>query len=143
VTARLVAPKYALLSGTAALLLGAWSASALASNGFDTQCTEANDALPAPKIPAPSLTIEVTEHGLTIASAHMDAPEAKSGSKSAVSPALADVTKQLSTDDLDEQAGTDESAGTNTQPPGAALRLPGVSDANLPRFRRQMYRIDI
>ena len=142
-TARLVAPKYTLLSGTAALLLGAWSASALASNGFDTHCTEANDALPAPKFPAPSLTIEVAEHGLTIASVHMDATAAKSGSKSAVSPALADVTKQLSTDDLDEQAGADESAGTNTQPPGAALRLPGVSDANLPRFRRQMYRIDI
>ncbi len=142
-TARLVAPKYTLLSGTVALLLGAWSASALASNGFDTHCTEANDALPAPKIPAPSLTIEVAEHGLSIASVHMDAPAAKSHSKSAVSPALADVTRQLSTDDLDEQAGADESAGTNTQPPGAALRLPGVSDANLPRFRRQMYRIDI
>lgn len=142
-TARLVAPKYTLLSGTAALLLGAWSASALASNGFDTHCTEANDALPAPKIPAPSLTIEVAEHGLSIASVHRDAPAAKSGSKSAVSPALADVTKQLSTDNLNEQAGADESVGTNTQPPGAALRLPGVSDANLPRFRRQMYRIDI
>ena len=142
-TARLVAPKYTLLSSTVALLLGAWSASALASNGFDTHCTEANDALPAPKIPAPSLTIEVAEHGLSIASVHMDAPAAKSRSKSAVSPALADVTRQLSTDDWDEQAGADESAGTNTQPPGAALRLPGVSDANLPRFRRQMYRIDI
>ncbi len=142
-TAPLVAPKYALLSGTAALLLGAWSASAFASNGFDTLCTEANNALPTPTIPAPSLTIEVAEHGLTIASADMDTPAAKSDSKSAVSPALADVTKKLSTDDLDEQAGADESAGTNTQPPGAALRLPGVSDANLPRFRRQMYRIDI
>jgi len=143
VTARLVAPKYTLLSGTVALLLGAWSASALASNGFDTHCTEANDALPAPKIPAPSLTIEVAEHGLSIASVHMDATAAKSGSESAVSPALADVTRQLSTDDLNEQAGADESVGTITQPPGAALRLPGVSDANLPRFRRQMYRIDI
>ncbi len=142
-TARLVAPKYALLSGTAALLLGAWSASALASNGFDTHCTEANDALPAPEIPAPSLTIKVAEHGLTIASAPMDAPAARSGSESAVSPALADVTKELSTDDPDEQAGADDSANTNTQLPGAALRLPGVSDANLPRFRRQMYRKDI
>ena len=125
--ARLVAPKYALISGTATLLFGAWSGSALASNGFDAHCAESNDALPAPEIPAPSLTIEVAEHG----------------SESAVSPALADVTKKLSTDNLDEQAGADESSDTNTQPPGSALRLPGVSEANLPRFRRQMYRIDI
>jgi len=143
VTTRLVAPKYALLGGTAALLLSAWSASAFASNGFDTHCAEANDALPTPKIPAPSLTIEVVEHGLTIASADLDTAAAKSDSKSAVSPALADAAEKLSTDDLDEQAGADESAGTNTQPPGAALRLPGVSDENLPRFRRQMYRKDI
>ena len=142
-TARLVAPKYALLCGTAALLLGAWSVSAFASNGFDTHCTEANNALPTPKIPAPSLTIEVAEHGLTIAAAEMDTPAAKSDNKSAVSPALADVTKKLSADDLDEQAGADESANTITQPPGAGLRLPGVSDENLPRFRRQMYRKDI
>ena len=139
-TARLVAPKYALLSGTVALLLGAWSASALASNGFDTHCTEADDALPAPKIPAPSLTVEVAEHGLTVASAHMDAPAAKPGSESAVSPALADVTKNPS---VDEQDDADESTGSSTQRPRSVLRLPGVSDANLPRFRRQMYRTDI
>ena len=142
-TARLVAPKYALLSGTVALLLGAWSASALASNGFDTHCTEADDALPAPKIPAPSLTVEVAEHGLTIASTHMDAPAAKPGSESAVSPALADVTKNPSVDDLDEQADADESTRSSTRSPRSMLRLPGVSDANLPRFRRQMYRTDI
>ncbi len=141
--ARLVAPKYALIGGTAALLFGVWSGSALASNGFDAHCTESNDALPAPKIPAPSLTIEVAEHGLTFASADMDATAAKPGSEPAVSPALADVTKKLSTENLDEQAGADESFDTNTQPPGSALRLPGVSEANLPRFRRQMYRIDI
>jgi hypothetical protein len=123
--------------------LGAWSASALASNGFDAQCTEADDALPASKIPTPSLTVEVAEHALTIASAHMDAPAAKPGSESVVSPALADVTKEPSTDDLDNQADADESTGSNTQPPGPALRLPGVSDENLPHFRRQMYRTDI
>jgi hypothetical protein len=123
--------------------LGAWSASALASNGFDTHCTEADDVLPAPKIPAPTLTVEVAEHGLTIASAHMDAPAANPGSESAVSPALADVTKNPSVDDLDEQANADESTGPSTQPPRSVLRLPGVSDADLPRFRRQMYRTDI
>ena len=142
-TARLVAPKYALLGGTVALLLGAWSASALASNGFDTHRTETDDALPAPNIPAPSLTVEVAEPGLTIASAHIDAPAAKPGSESAVSPAWADVTKNPPTDDLDKQADADESTGSKTQPPGPALRLPGVSDENLPHFRRQMYRTDI
>jgi hypothetical protein len=63
--------------------------------------------------------------------------------ESAVSPALADATKKPSTDDLDKQADADESTGSNTQPPGPALQLPGVSDANLTRFRRQMYRTDI
>ena len=142
-TARLVAPKHALLGSTVALLLGAWSTSALASNGFDTDCTETDNALPAPQIPTPSLTVEVAEHGLTIASAHLDAPAAIPGNESVVSPALADVAKKPSTDDLDKQADADESTGFNTQPPGPALQLPGVSDANLPRFRRQMYRTDI
>jgi hypothetical protein len=73
----------------------------------------------------------------------MNAPAANPGNESAVSPALADVTKKPSTDDLDNQADADESTGSNTQTPGPALRLPGVSDASLPRFRRQMYRTDI
>ena len=142
-TARLVTPKYALLSGTAAVLLGAWSMSALASNGFETHCSAATRALPAPEIPVPSLTVKVVEHGLTSAAADMDAPTAESVSEPDVAPALADVTTKSSGNAVEKQAGVDESAGTASEPPGSALQLPGVSEADLPRFRRQMYRTDI
>ena len=142
-TARLVTPKYALLGGTAALLLGAWSVSALASNGFDSHCVEATNELPAPEIPTPSLNIEVAEHGITRASADMDAPAAASHSDSSVLPALADVATKTSSDAVEEQSGADESASTTSERPESALQLPGVSEADLPRFRRQMYRTDI
>jgi len=143
VTARLVAPKYALLSGTAVLLLGVWNVNALASNGFDTHCTEASNELPAAEIPAPSLAIKVAEHGLSSAAADMDAPVAEPGSESVASPALAGVTTEPPTDEEKEPQGAKESTNTARELPGTALRLPGVSDADLPRFRRQMYRTDI
>ncbi len=142
-TTRLVTPKYALLRGTAAVLLGAWSMSAVASNGFDTHCTEATDALPAPEISIQVLTINVVEHGLISVTADMVAPAADSVSDAVVSPALADVTTKSSSDAADKQAGVDESAPTANELPGSALQLPGVSEADLPRFRRQMYRTDI
>ena len=141
--ARLVTPKHALLSGTAAVLLGAWSMSALASNGFETICSAAARALPAAEIPVRSLTIEVVEHGLTSAAADMDAPTAESVSEAVVSPALANVTTKSLGDAVEKQVGLDETAGTASELPGSALQLPGVSQANLPRFRRQMYRTDI
>ncbi len=92
--------------------IGVWSTSALASNGFDTNCEGVTDELPAPEIPAPSLTIKVADHG-------------------------------PSTADADEEAGSDETANTVNVPLGTVLRLPGVSDEDLPRFRRQMFRTDI
>ncbi len=97
-----------------ALLLGAaWSVSALASDG------------------------------MTRATADMDAPAAASHSDSSVLPALADGATKSSSDVVDEQAGADESANTVNEPAESALQLPGVSEAALPRFRRQMYRTDI
>ena len=142
-TAQLVTPKYALLGGTAALLLGAWSASALASDGFDSHCTEATNALPAPEIASPSLNIEVVEHGMTRAADNMDAPAAESNSDSSALPALAGVATESSSVAVEEQAGAEESANTANKPAESALQLPGVSEAALPRFRRQMYRTDI
>ena len=140
---RLETPKNALLGATVALLLGAWSVSALASNGFDAHCAEATNELPAPEIPTPSLNIEVAEHGMTQAASDMHAPEAASRSESSVLPALADVPTKSSNDAAEEQSGADESANTAIEPSGTAIQLPGVSEADLPRFRRQMYRTDI
>ncbi len=142
-TARLVTPKYALLGGATALLLGTWSASALASHSFHTNCDQATAELPAPEIPAPSLNVVVSEHGLTSAAADMDAPAAASHSDSGVLPALAEVTTKSTGNAVEEQAGADESANTANEPTESALQLPGVSEAALPRFRRQMYRTDI
>ena len=143
--ARLVSRNYAWLSSTAVLLLGVYSASALASNGFDTQCNEATDELPAVEIPAPSLTIKVVDHGLTSAAAEMDAAAAEpsDASVAVAATALTDVITETSTENAAEKVGAKEVVNSNDEPPGTALRLPGVSESDFLRFRRQMYRTDI
>lgn len=141
--ARLVSPNYAWLNSIAVLLLGVSSASALASNSFETQCNEAADELPAVEIPTPSLTIEVVDHGLTSATADMNAPTAEPGNESVAAAAMAVVISEASTENAAEEVSAEEAANSDAEPPGTALRLPGVSDSDLLRFRRQMYRTDI
>ena len=140
--ARVVSRNFAWLSSIV-VLLGFCSASALASNSFDTQCNEATNELPAVEIPAPSLTIEVIDHGLTSAAADMNAAVAEPIDASVAAAALADVTAKTSTENAAEKVGAKELAGSDDEPPGTALRLPGVSDSDFLRFRRQMYRTDI
>ena len=140
--ARVVSRNYAWLSSIT-VLLGICSASALASNSFDTQCNDATNELPAVEIPAPSLTLEVVDHGLTSAAADMAAAAAEPGDASVAAAALADVTTETSIENAAEKVGAKEVANSDAEPPGTALRLPGVSDADFLRFRRQMYRTDI
>ncbi len=141
--ARLVSSNYAWLNSIAVLLLGVSSASALASNSFETQCNEAVHELPAVEIPTPSLTIEVVDHGLTSATADMNAPTAEPGNASVAAAAMADVISETSTENAAEEVSAEEAANSDAEPPGTALRLPGVSDSDFLRFRRQIYRTDI
>ena len=133
-----------LLAGaTSTLLLGLACSSAIASNGFTLDCDEVNEALPAVEIPTPSLVIRAVDHGLTDSAADMKDPASDPGAEKISSPALAEVA-DVSLDDSSESSSAEEDDAVPVNDlPETALRLPGVSEEQQPRFRRQMYRTDI
>ena len=131
-------------SAASALLLGLSCSTALASNGFKSDCDEINDALPAIEIPASPLTIRLADHGLTDSEADMKDPATDPAEDKLTSPALAESTDTKLTDS--EETGTtetDAAAAAADDLPETAISLPGVSEKELPRFRRQMNRTDI
>ena len=137
--ARHTASKKALFSGSgiAGLLLAAWTVPVFASSGHDARCPEADaDAkiraaeLISPALTIPALTIEVTEHGVD-SSADID-------EEIVDSPRL---TPSADSEEVVREVDPTTAPRNETLP--TATRLPGVSDSNLPRFRRQMYRTDI
>ncbi len=140
-TAPMERSKFALTGGTTALLLIVCYSSAFASNGFKTHCSEATDQPPTPELPAPSLNVQIVDHGLIEFAADMKAPATEPGAEKITSPALAEVA--TSTADSETNKQDKISAVSDSDPLGTALRLLGVSEEDQPRFRRQMYRTDI
>jgi len=137
VKARLATPTYALFSGPgiAVVLLAGWCAPAIASSGVEVQCPEADNErqLTVAEIAAPSLTIEVAEHGVDSSAAiddEIDEPKA-----------LAPVPMPAEYDD--DSVGDKESSPPRIESLPTATRLPGVAESDLPRLRRQMFRTDI
>ena len=133
--------KNALLSssGIAALLLAAWCSPSLAATGVDVDCPETAERselivaeITAPALTIPALTVEVADHGTatsdSIDDEFVDTPLA--------APAASAASDEPETADSKE---TDQPV----QESPAATRLPGVSEADGLRFRRQMYRTDI
>ncbi len=133
--------KFALTGGTTALLLIVGCSSAFASSGFKTHCSEATDQPPTPELPVPSLNVQVVDHGLIEVAADMKAPATEPGAEKITSPALAEVATSIENSETDKQ--DNNSAVSDSDPLGTALRLPGVSEEDQPRLRRQMYRTDI
>jgi hypothetical protein len=125
------------------VLLGLSCSAALASNGFKSDCDEVSEALPAVKIPTPSLTVRVVDHGLTNSAADMKDPASDPAAEKINSPALAEVADVKLNDNGEATATDDDDALPVNNLPETALVLPGVSEQQLPRFRRQMYRTDI
>ena len=130
-------------TAAAAMLFGLSCSSAIASNGFKSDCDEINDALPAVEIPAPSLTIRVVDHGLTDSVADMKDPATDPAAEKIDSRALAEVADVQLNDTGKSSAADNDDAMPVNDLPETALVLPGVSAKELPRFRRQMYRTDI
>ncbi len=126
-----------------ALLLTLSVSSALASNEFKPECDEFSDARPDVKIPTRALTIRVTDHGLSNSAADMKDSASDPEDEKVVSPTLAEVADvKLSDSNETSSVEEDDSIPVNNLPE-TALRLPGVSAKDQPRFRRQMYRTDI
>ena len=126
-----------------ALLLTLSVSSALASNVFTPECDEFTDASPDVEISTRVLTIRVADHGLSNSAANMKDSANDPADEKVVSPALAEVVDvKLSDGNETSSVEEDDSAPVNNLPE-TALKLPGVSAKDQPRFRRQMYRTDI
>ena len=110
------------MSALALLALATWTGPALASAGAETRCDQAVYDLEMPEAAPPRLSVDV-----------VDASEAETAEE--LAPPLAV-----------EQTDTIEEAASNAVTDDArnsAADLPGVSDDDLIRFKRQMYRTDI
>lgn len=139
---RLVPTKHTLAhaAGLAALLLAAWSAPLLAATGVDVECPESDPQnklvateVELPKI-TPSLKVDVADHGVDSSADIED---------EIIDPPLASPAVSQGDEAEESAAEVDEAdAGLNETSP-SATRLPGVSETEQPRFRRQMYRTDI
>lgn len=122
-------------AGIAAVLLtGAWCGPALGSSGIDISRERADHSMagPNPAARSPSLT------------AHADSALAEILDDDAVKmPALSDAVTRSNIESGEEPDKPQDDTAVSDDSPAIITRLPGVSDAALPSFRRQMYRTDI
>ncbi len=126
-----------------ALLLMLSVSSALASNEFKPECDEFTDAVPDVEISTRVLTIRVTDHGLSSSAADMKDSASDPADEKVVSPALAEVVEVKLSDGSETSSVEEDDSAPVSDLPETALKLPGVSERDQPRFRRQMYRTDI
>lgn len=126
-------------SGIAALLLlGAWSVPAIGSSGVPNQSNSAADTLPAISISAAtSRSTADTELRLT---ENLDDTDA---TIHATQYAIAEATNKALIEEIEDIGASDDAGFRYSKNPGIAIRLPGVSETALPRFRHQMFRTDI
>lgn len=126
-----------------ALLFSLACSSAFASNGFTADCDSVNETLSNVEIPNSSLAIRTVDHGLTDSAADMKDPASDPSVEKIAAPALADVSDVSLNDSSDSSSVEEDNVVPANDLPETALRLPGVSEKEQPRFRRQMYRTDI
>ena len=139
---RLKPSKNALASGPglAALLLLNWCLPGLAATGVDVECPETEresnfvTAVELPTLAIPSLQIDIAEHGVD-SSANIEAE--------IVDPPLASPAANTGSDEDEAATDIEGADATRNETAPTATRLPGVSETDQPRFRRQMYRTDI
>lgn len=143
-TGRLHRSKRYIGGATAALLLGLSCSSAFAADAIRSDCDKINDAPQGVEISTRSLSIKLVDHGPTDSAADMKAPATDPTVEKLTSPALAaDAAETTLTDREDSRSTKADTTVAADDLPETALRLPGVSEKDLPRFRRQMYRTDI
>ena len=147
---------YSAPSSLALLLLLAWSSSAIGATAMETRCDQSVRAKDMPDTRPASLSIEVAEHRTPEIPIDTDelGPDMEILLRRAFdSPTLRPVNRSES-EDVDEMAAplavdqgdTVEEAASKAESEDArktSAGLPGVSQDDLLRFKRQMYRKDI
>ena len=156
------------LSALALAALGAWTHPALASSGVDALCDRSTVAPPSTEAPRNRLTLEVVDHGNAKAAGDVDIDDEVDAQSTRQlrphtetilrrifdesSPADTDVTPFADAESLGARLADEKStdvedasnpAGESPSPGQTATQLPGVSEDELLRFRKRMYRVDI
>ena len=127
----------------AALLFCLSCSTSFASNAVRSECDDISDLPTAGSSSVSSLTIRLTDHGLTDSDADMKDPASDPSVEKVKSPPLADAVGKKLEKETDETTAEADVTVAVDKLPETSLRLPGVADKDLPRFRRQMYRTDI
>ncbi len=125
---------------TASLVLAAWFASpALAAPARDAICDDGHDA-----------TLDVREQQLTATPVSHDMEQETAADEVDVlsadhllKPSVEAIIREVFTDGEDETESTEAIQTEADDPVIMNTRIPGVSDDELARFKRQMYRRDI
>jgi hypothetical protein len=131
VTTRQAPQKTISLSLAAIMGLCAWSASAFAAN---------ESQVPCPQLAAHEAA---ALHEILEGDSSSGALQTMDSTNIVTLPALAESISESTNLKVAETESSDEATIRNTEIPDIATRLPSVSSADLPRFRRYMLRTDI
>ena len=123
-------------AGIAAVLLaGAWCGPAFGSSGIDFGCDSSERALAEPPAVA-NLSPALAANTESALAEILDDDAVKM-------PVLTDAVTRSNIDSVEETEALQDDTTSDEETPAVVTRLPGVSEAVLPSFRRQMYRTDI
>lgn len=151
------------LSAIALAVLAVWINPAIASSGVDTLCDPSTAIVVSLEVPPAKLDIAVVDHGPanSVGAGGADAGQLRTlqPSDELILRRIFDEPRVPASDDAEPAGGdslnaplADENSseredpatsGDVTEDGETVTRLPGVSEDELLRFRRQMYRVDI
>ena len=120
---------------------GFGSVTASAATGVDEDCPETRAEIVA-EISPPSLHVNAVEHVGDTSVTATDSAAARPLASGTDTQTSALLNKALPRPAGDSDSIASEKDSTRDLPP-TDMRLPGVADEDLPRFRRQMFRTDI
>lgn len=130
-TTRQTGKTYVALYMTALFSLSAWCAAALASS--DVQVPR----------PEPIAHADTSLHDILDENATSPTLQTLDSSDIVTLPALADASVETTESATEKRETSAEVSLGSTEMPDVAARLPGVSEIDLPRLRRHMFRTDI
>jgi len=133
-------PKLGNTAATAALLVlaGLLSAPALATPTHGSRCADSHDA--TLDVPTTELTTTPVSHEFdTNAPTEPESPSADQLLK----PRFEATVREIFADEEEDSEPEEVADEDNEEPAVLRIRVPGISDEDLVRFKRQMYRRDI
>lgn len=132
---------FGLATTLAGLALGCSSVAASAATGVDEDCPETSAEIVAEFSP-PSLHLDPVENvsDSAVADQHSATARPLAGGREGQTSAM---LREALPQPVDEADAIGADGERSRDLPATEMRLPGIADEDLPRFRRQMFRTDI